>query len=96
MEREFEIGLPVFLVQQRWREYVGGQGAQGVEIHLDPAGGASTRVCLRGEGETVDDAALHFRRYLEAHGEGEVPLVGRMVSPGASGTGITPDATRRR
>ena len=94
MQREFEIGLPVQVVHRHWQGFMQEGGADGMEMRVEPAGGASTRVCLTGEGEGLDALAQRFQHYLETHGEGHVPLAGTMVSPGAPNAGMNDSAGR--
>ena len=67
MERAFEVGLPLRVVHARWHEFYEKSGG-GMSVRLSPAGGSSTRVCLEGAGEGLEDAARHFERFLEENG----------------------------
>jgi hypothetical protein len=92
MERHFEIGLPVQIVHSHWEDFRREHEGARVRLELEPAGGDSTRVRLLApddaDGEGLEDLARHFCRYLQARGEGHVPLAGTMVSPGAPNAGM--------
>jgi hypothetical protein len=86
MERHFEIGLPVQVVNEHWEGFRRQHGAGGINLEMEPAGGDSTRVRLLAEGvdgDVLDEMAHHFQHYLEARGELQLPLVGTLLSPGA-------------
>ena len=98
MERAFEIGLPVQIVQSHWEAFRAEHASHGVRLEMEPAGGDSTRVHLlapeNAEAGILEAFADHFRRYLEARGEGQVPLAGTMLSPGAPNAGMNGMAGR--
>jgi hypothetical protein len=86
MERHFEIGLPVQVVHSHWEAFRQEHPASNARLEMQPAGGDSTRVSLLApenqDAAALEDLAGHFRHYLEARGEGHVPLAGTMLSPG--------------
>jgi hypothetical protein len=67
-------------------------------VHLEAAGGDTTRVRITAPGDMNADAleqlAEHLRHFLELKGEAPMPLVGTMVSPGAPNAGMNDVAGR--